>query len=158
MRDICRQDCDSEAVGGRSRGFSAQFRPLITQALIHTSSLGTELQKVYCGAHILPKWYVCTLQEYIFSKNYMVTGVYMFSFKRMLWSAKEIFEALVDQFQIPRPIFLHGLCPSGNDYPNFCSLHINWRTFTHVLASCYIFVHTFAYFGIWFYFVTDVFI
>ena len=45
MRDICRQDCDSEAVGGRSRGFSAQFRTLITQALIHTSSHWTELQK-----------------------------------------------------------------------------------------------------------------
>ena len=55
MRDICRQDCDSEAVGGRSRGFSAQFRPLITQALIHTSSHWTELQKKITGASIFPK-------------------------------------------------------------------------------------------------------
>ena len=65
MRDICRQDCDSEAVGGRSRGFSAQFRPLITQALIHTSSHWTELQKSLHGC--------------ISSQNYMVTGVYILS-------------------------------------------------------------------------------
>ena len=68
----------------------------------------------------------------------------------MIWSAEEIFEALVDQFQIARRIFLHGICPSGNDYPNFCSFHINYRTFSHVFASCDIFVHTFANFGIWF--------
>ena len=40
-----KQDCDSEAVSGRSRGFSAQFRPLIAQARIHTSSHWTEMQK-----------------------------------------------------------------------------------------------------------------
>ena len=78
MRDICRQDCDSEAVGGRSRGFSAQFRPLITQALIHTSSHWT-VAKSLQGSIFLLNDTIIGLQGCILSfQNDIVTGVYIF--------------------------------------------------------------------------------
>ena len=78
MQDICRQDCDSEAVGGRSRGFSAQFRPLITQALIHTSSHWTELQKGLQGCIFLLNDTIDMFRGCISSQNDMVTGVHIF--------------------------------------------------------------------------------
>ena len=89
------------------------------------------IQHISSGLWLPKLWYT---QALIGVAKKKFTGVYIFA---KWWN---YMSTGVDQFQIPRPIFLHGLCPSGNDYPNFCSFHIDYHTFSHVLASCDIYL------------------